>query len=108
MSESDDACARDSTRLHVDVSDADAALSVGVVPVAMTEAPVEPVMPWAEETIDEFGGDDPELFHWSTEDTIPFEENTPDSWQSQAEWVSTVLDAKDQGDKAIDTAAVGS
>lgn len=122
------------------VSDADAALSVGVVPVAMTEAPVEPVMPWAEETIDELGGDDPELFHWSTEDTIPFEdiaawepdlilatgtiigkethdqlseiaptlgtaeEDTPDSWQSQAERVSTVLDAKDEGEEAIEAA----
>lgn len=56
------------------VSDADAALAAGVVPVAMTEAPVEPVMPWTKDTIDELGGDDPELFDWSTEDTIPFED----------------------------------
>ncbi|MGC2941770.1 MULTISPECIES: hypothetical protein [unclassified Brevibacterium] len=45
------------------VSDADAALAAGVVPVAMTEAPVEPVMPWAKDAIDELGADDPELFH---------------------------------------------
>ncbi|WP_262777329.1 hypothetical protein [Brevibacterium permense] len=50
------------------VSDADAALSVGVVPVAMTEAPVEPVMSWAEETseaaqtaIDDAAEDHPDL-----------------------------------------------
>lgn len=122
------------------VSDADAALAVGVVPVAMTKAPVEPVMPWAQETIDELGGDDPELFDWTTEDTIPFEdiaawepdlilatgtiigedtheqlseiaptlstaeENTPDSWQAQAERISTVLDAKDEGEESIETA----
>lgn len=122
------------------VSDADAALAAGVVPVAMTEAPVEPVMPWAQETIAELGGDDPELFKWSTEDTIPFEdiaawepdlilatgtiigedtheqlseiaptlataeEGHPDSWRSQTERVSTVLDAEDVGEEAIETA----
>ncbi len=122
------------------VSDADAALAAGVVPVAMTEAPVEPVMPWAKDTIDELGGDDPELFQWSTEDTIPYEdiaawepdlilatgniigedtydqlgeiaptlttaeEGTADSWQSQTERISTALNRKSEGEKAVKTA----
>ncbi|MGO2862152.1 MAG: ABC transporter substrate-binding protein [Brevibacterium sp.] len=122
------------------VSDADAALAAGVVPVAMTEAPVEPVMPWAKEAVKDLGGDDPELFEWSTEDTIPFEdiaawepdmilasgavigkdtydqlteiaptltsaeEGKADGWRSQEERVSTVIDRKDAGDEAIETA----
>lgn len=122
------------------VSDADAALAAGIVPVAMTEAPVEPVMPWTKDAIDELSGEDPELFTWSTEDTIPFEdiaawepdlilatgtiigedtydqlgeiaptlttaeEGKADSWQTQTERITTVVDEKAEGEKAIETA----
>lgn len=122
------------------VSDAEAAVAAGVVPVAMAKAPVEPVMPWTKERIQELGAEDPELFEWSTEDTIPYEEiaswapdmilatgnnlsqdahrqlneiaptltaadaKTADSWQQQAERVSTVIGHQEDGQQAIKNA----
>lgn len=122
------------------VSDADAALASGVVPVAMAEAPVEPVMPWAQDAIDGLGGETPELFEWTTEDTIPFEdiaswepdmilatgsilgqdaydqltdiaptlttaeEGAADSWKSQTERVSKVIDQQEHGETSIEAA----
>lgn len=79
------------------VSDADAALAAGVVAAAMTEAPVEPEMTWAKEAVTDLGGEDPELFEWSTEDTIPFEDIA--SWEPNmilASWFVISKDTYDQ------------
>ncbi|MFZ2529463.1 MAG: ABC transporter substrate-binding protein [Rhodococcus sp. (in: high G+C Gram-positive bacteria)] len=43
------------------VSDNDAALAAGIVPVAMAQSVVKPVMPWTEEAITELGGEVPPL-----------------------------------------------
>lgn len=53
------------------VSDNDAALAVGVVPVAMTESVVRPVMPWTEAAIAELGGEVPPLLDFTD---VPIEE----------------------------------
>lgn len=54
------------------VSDNDAALAVGVVPVAMAESVVKPVMPWTQAAIDGLGADVPPLLDFGTD--IPVEE----------------------------------
>ncbi|NLV80199.1 MAG: ABC transporter substrate-binding protein [Rhodococcus sp.] len=54
------------------VSDNDAALAVGVVPVAMAQSVVKPVMPWTEAAIDDLGGEVPPLLDFTTD--VPVEE----------------------------------
>ena len=54
------------------VSDNDAALASGVVPVAMAQSVVKPVMPWTEEAITELGSEIPPLLDFGTE--VPVEE----------------------------------
>lgn len=53
------------------VSDNDAALAAGVVPVAMTASVVKPVMPWTENAITELGGTVPPLLEFTD---VPVEE----------------------------------
>lgn len=54
------------------VSDNDAALASGVVPVAMAQSVVKPVMPWTEGAITELGREVPPLLDFGTE--VPVEE----------------------------------
>ena len=54
------------------VSDNDAALASGVVPVAMAQSVVKPVMPWTEGAITELGREIPPLLDFGTE--VPVEE----------------------------------
>ena len=53
------------------VSDNDAALAAGVVPVAMTASVVRPVMPWTEDAVTELGGTVPPLLEFTE---VPVEE----------------------------------